>query len=140
MHPCCGPNGGSYIVSSDSTKTKNPKKTQKCRQKKDKMFRRARKASNIRVHWDYIAGVGIFGLLPTVILGEINDSLCSAIYRYTLTRSVPELYNSVGRGGIAALKQEVDLECHKTWLAWDQARRDKAVANATHKKSKEKDN
>ena len=48
-------------------------------------------------------------------MGEINDSLCNAVDRYTLTRSVPELYNSVGRGGIAALKHEADLERHETW-------------------------
>ena len=98
-------------------KPKKPrkKKHRSGHQKKDKKFRRARKASNKRAHRDYIVqGGGIFGLLPAAILGEINDSLCSAIDRYTLTRSVPELYNSVGRGGIAALKQEADLERHET--------------------------
>ena len=58
-------------------------------------------------------------MLPAQILVEINESLCSAVDRYTLTRSVRELYNSVGKGGIAALKQEADLERHETWLAWD---------------------
>ena len=53
-------------------------------------------------------------MLPPPILGEINDSLCSVVDTYTLTRSVLELYNSVGRGGIAALKQEADLERHET--------------------------
>ena len=57
---------------------------------------------------------GILGLLPVAIMGEINDSLCSVVDKYTLTRSVPELYNSIGRGGIAALKQEADLERHET--------------------------
>ena len=79
-------------------------------------------------------------MLPAPILGEINDSLCSLVDRYTLTRSVPELCNSVGRGGIAALEQEADLERHETWLAWDQARRNKTAANAACKKAKEKDN
>ena len=45
-------------------------------------------------------GGGIFGLLLALILGEINDSLCSVVDKYTLTRSVPELYNSVGRVGL----------------------------------------
>ena len=57
-----------------------------------------------------------------------------------MTRSVPELYNSVCRGGIAVLKQKADLERHETWLAWDQARCDKATANVAHKKAKEKHN
>ena len=82
----------------------------------------------------------IFGLLPATILGEINDSLCSAIDMYTLTRSVPELYNSVGRDRIAALKEKANMERHEIWLAWDQARRDKVAADAAHRKTKEKDN
>ena len=57
-----------------------------------------------------------------------------------MTRSVPELYNSVGRGGIAALKEEADLERHEAWLAWDQARRNKAADDVAYRKAKEKDN
>ena len=34
-------------------------------------------------------GCGIFGLLPTSILGEVGDSLPSASDRYTYTVSVP---------------------------------------------------
>ena len=89
----------------------------------------------------HCGGGGLFfELLPVAIMGEINDSLCSAVDKYTLTRSVPELYNSIGRGGIATMKQEADLEYHETWLAWDQARLNKVAANAAHKKAKEKDN
>ena len=44
-------------------------------------------------------GGGIFGLLPTSILGEIGDSLPRASDRYTYTVSVPNMYHSLGRGG-----------------------------------------
>ena len=62
-------------------------------------------------------GVGILELLPTSILGEINDSLSNVVDRYTFTISVPDLYNSVGRQAVAELKEEANLERHKTWLA-----------------------
>ena len=85
-------------------------------------------------------GVGILELLPTSIWGEINGSLSSAVDRYTFTVSVPDLYNSVGRQAVGTLKEEADLERHKTWLAWDQARRNNAAANAATQKAKKKDN
>ena len=64
-------------------------------------------------------GNGIFGLLPTSILGEIGDSLTRASDRYTYTVSVPNLYHSVGRQVVSALKKEAKHERHKAWLPWD---------------------
>ena len=43
---------------------------------------------------------GIFGLLPTSILGEIGDFTPSASDRYTYTVSVPNFYHSLSRGGV----------------------------------------
>ena len=67
------------------------------RQKKDRWFRQAQKAINKWANRDFIAGVGLFGLLPPSILGEIEDSLPRASDRYACTISVPNMYHSLGR-------------------------------------------
>ena len=122
--------------------TKNPpkKKHRSGRQKKDKQFRRAQKASNKRANRDFIVGGGIFGLLPTLVMGKIGHSLTTASDRYRYTISVPSLYHSVGRQSVSAVKEEVEPERHEVWLAWDQVRCDEAVASVAHRKAKEKDN
>ena len=88
----------------------------------------------------FIVGGGIFGLLPTSIMGEIGHSFTTASDRYTYTVSVPNLYHSVGRQVVSALKEEAKHERHKAWLVWDQARRNKAAASAAHREAKEEDN
>ena len=85
-------------------------------------------------------GFGIFGLLPTSVIGEIDHSLTIASDRYTYTISVPNFYHSVYRQAVSTFKEKVDCEWHEAWLAWDQHRHDEAVACATHRKAKEKDN
>ena len=73
-------------------------------------------------------------------MGNIRDSLPSAINRYTYTVSVPNLYRNVGRQAVSALKEEVEHERREAWLAWDQGRCDEAVASVAHRKAKEEDN
>ena len=84
----------------------------------DKRFRRQWKASNKHNQRHFILGGGFYGLLPDLILGNIHDSLLSAIDRYTYTVSVPNLYHSVGRQPVGALKEEAEHERHKASLAW----------------------
>ena len=85
-------------------------------------------------------GGGLFGLLPNSVLGNIHDSLPTAVDRYTYTVSVPNLYHSVGRQAVGALKEEAERERHKAWLDWDEARCNEAAASVAHRKAKEKDN
>ena len=87
----------------DLKKPKRKKKRRKkhqggCKQTKDRQFTRAPKASNKWANKDFIVGVGIFGLLPTLVLGKIGDSLPRSSDRYTYTVSVPNMYHSLGRG------------------------------------------
>ena len=72
-------------------------------------------------------------------MGEIGHSFTIASDRYTYIESVPNLYHSVGRQVVTALKEEAECEWHKAWLAWDQARCNEATANVAHRKAKEKD-
>ena len=65
-------------VKKNKKKTPPKKKHRSGRQKKDRQFRQARKASNKWANKDFIVSVGIFGLLPTSILGEKGDSLTRA--------------------------------------------------------------
>ena len=76
-------------------KPKTKKHSGGCRQKKDKRLRRARTASNQWANKHFVVGGGIFGLLPTSILGEIGDSLPRASDRYTYIVSVPNMYHSL---------------------------------------------
>ena len=78
--------------------------------------------------------------MPDSVLGNICDSLPSAINRYIYIVSVPNLCHSVGRQAVGALKEEAKRERHKAWLAWGQARCDEATARTAHRKAKEKDN
>ena len=55
-------------------------------------------------------GGGLFGLLPTSILGDIGDSLPRASDRYTYTVSVPNMYHSLGREGVQSLREEAGRE------------------------------
>ena len=98
------------------------------RQKKDRWFRRAQKASNKWAHRDFIVGGGVFGLLPTSILGEIGDSLPRASDRYTYTLSVLNMYHSLGRGGVQTLREAVGQERVEEWEQAMQARRDAEAA------------
>ena len=52
----------------------------------------------------------IFELLPTSIRGEIGHSFITASDRYTYTISVPNLYHSVGKQVVSALKEEAECE------------------------------
>ena len=60
-------------------------------------------------------GSGIFGLLSTSILGEIGDSLPRASDRYTYIVSVPNMYHSVGRGGVQTLREATGGERIEEW-------------------------
>ena len=62
----------------------------------------------------YCGGWG-FGLLPASILGEIGDFLPSASDRYTNNISVPNLYHSLGRGGVQTLREAVRQERAEEW-------------------------
>ena len=73
-------------------------------------------------------GGGLFGLLPTSILGDIGDSLPRASDRYTYTVSVPNMYHSLGREGMRSLREEVGREWAQEWKQAMQARRDVEVA------------
>ena len=55
-------------------------------------------------------GSGICGLLPTSILVEIGDSLPRASDRHAYTVSVPNMYHSVGRGGVQTLREVAGRE------------------------------
>ena len=63
-------------------------------------------------------GDGIFGLLPTPILGEIGDSLPRASDRYTCIISVPNMYHGLGREGVQSLREET---WRKRAQEWEQA-------------------
>ena len=80
-------------------------------------------------------GVGVFGLLPASILGEIEDFLPSASDRYTYNISVPNLYHSLRRGGVQTLREAVRQERAEEWEQAMQARRDTTVAIATKKEA-----
>ena len=54
--------------------------------------------------------MGIFGLLLTSILGEIGHFVPSASDRYTYTISIPNLYHSLGRGGVQTLREATGQE------------------------------
>ena len=95
------------------------KKHRSDRQKKDKQFRRAQKASNKQANRDFVAGGGIFGLFPTSVMGVIGHSLTTASDRYTYTISVPNLHHNVGRQAVSAFKEEAKREWHEAWLASD---------------------
>ena len=85
------------------------------RQKKDRQFRRQRKASNKRSHRDLFWGGGLFVLLPNSILQDIGDSLPRASDRYTYTINIPNMYQSLGREGVQSLREEVALERAQEW-------------------------
>ena len=85
-------------------------------------------------------GVGIFGLLPTSILGEIGESLPSASNRYTYIVNVPNLYHSLGRGGVQTLREAAGWERVKEREQTMQSRRDAATATATEKEARLKHN
>ena len=105
------------------------------RQKKDRRFRRQRKVSNKRTNRDSILGVGLFGLLPTSILGDIGDSLPRASDRYTYIVSVPNMYHSLGREGVQSLREEVGRERAQEWEQAMQARREDEAARATQREA-----
>ena len=86
------------------------KKTSGGEPKKDRWFRRQRKAPNKWLNKDFIQGGGLFGLLPTSILGDIGDSLPRASDRYTYTISVSNMYHSLGREGVHSLREEARRE------------------------------
>ena len=96
-------------------KRKRPQKrnTTVVDRKKNKRFRRARKASNKWANEDFIVRGGIFGFLPTSILGAIGHSFSRASDRYTYIVSVPNLYHSLGRQAVSTLKEEAEREWHK---------------------------
>ena len=60
-------------------------------------------------------GLGFWALF-TSIMGELGHSFTTASDRYTYTVSVPNLYHSVGRQVVSALKEEAKHERHKAWL------------------------
>ena len=104
IQPSNVPSSGSLEHIAGSKKNQKEKKQDKETSggvdKKDRWFRQAQKAPNKWANRDFIAGCGIFGLLPTSILKKIGDSLPRASDRYTYTASVPNMYHSVGRGGV----------------------------------------
>ena len=78
----------------------------------------------------FISGGGLFGLLPTSILGDIGDSLPRASARYIYTVSVPNPYHTLGREGVQSLREEVGCERAQEWEQAMQARRDAEAARA----------
>ena len=78
--------------------------------------------------------------MPTSILEDIGDSLPRASDRYTYTVSVPNMYYSLGREGVHALKEEARCEREEAWHEAMQARRDAAAARAAAAKARDAEN
>ena len=78
-------------------------------------------------------GGGIFGLLSTLILGEIGDFITSASDGYNYTVSVPYLYHSLGRDGVQTLREVAGREREEEWEQAMQAHRDASVAAVAEK-------
>ena len=82
-------------------------------------------------------GCGVFGLLPTSILGQIGDSLPRASDRHIA--SVPNMYHSLGRG----LQTLREVAGHKRVEEWEQAMqgwRDDEAARAVQQDARLKAN
>ena len=71
--------------------------------------------------------------MPTSILEDIGDSLPRASDRYTYSVSVPNMYHSLGRQGLDALREEA-------WNEEMQGRRDAEAALAAAKKERDAEN
>ena len=69
-----------------------------------------------------MVGGGIFGLLLTSILGEIEDFLPRASDRYTYNVSVPNMYHSLNMGGVQTLREAPGRERVEEWEQAMQAR------------------
>ena len=85
-------------------------------------------------------GGGIFGLLPTSILGKIGDSLPRGSDRYIYTVSVPNMYHSLGRGGVQTLREVAGRERAKEWEQAMQARQDAKAASVAQREARLKAN
>ena len=98
----------SYIVGTERKGNKKErKKTNRAgRQKKDRAFRRNRRAGNIRANKQFILGGGLMSLLPDPILEGVGDSLLTATDRCAYTVSVPRMYKIVGGEGVKALRSK----------------------------------
>ena len=81
-------------------------------------------------------GGGVFGLLPTSILGEIGDSLPRASDRYTYTVSVPNMYHSLGRVRVQTLREAVGQERAEEWEQAMQARQDAEAARVAQQETR----
>ena len=79
---------------------------------------------------------GIFGLLPTLILGKIGDFIPSASDRYTYSVSIPNLYHSLGSGGVQTLREVAGWEQAKQWEQAMYAHRDAIAATIVEKKAR----
>ena len=77
---------------------------------------------------------GLFGLLPTSILGDIGVSLPRASDRYTYIVSVPNTYQSLGRE-VQSLREEGGREWVEEWEQAMQARRDAKAAYAPEREA-----
>ena len=60
-------------------------------------------------------GGGPFGRLPNSTLLQIGDSLPRATLRYNYIVSVPNMYHSLGRGGVQTPKEEIGRERAQAW-------------------------
>ena len=68
-------------------------------------------------------------------MGKIGDSLTRASDRYTYTVSVPNIYHSVGRGGVQTLREATVRERVEEWEQAMQAHRDAPAATAAKRKA-----
>ena len=87
-----------------------------------------------------MCGGGIFGLFATSILGKLGIFIPSASDRYTYTISVPNLYHSLGRGGVQTLRGAAGREREEEWEQAMQARQDASATTAAKKEARLKAN
>ena len=88
---------------------------------------------NKRAQKHFISGGGAFGLLPDSILEGVGDSFFTTRDRYAYTVSVPNMYNTVGKERVEALRSECWQE---TW----EACRQQQATRATQEKKKQAEN